>query len=92
MANKKQKKLLWREMKAIEILLENPFWSYYKIGQEMVRRGYTKDPRYLYKRQWALKWGPRPPVSEPWKRYMIKKYGYVPGRREEIRKHVFIPE
>ena len=73
-------KPLWRERKALEILQENPFWSLYKVGQEMVRRGYTKDPRYLYKRLYYLQWGSKSPVSEAWKRDQIKqrKYAYIP--------------
>lgn len=72
------------EEKAIGIMLEHPFWSFYKIGKEMVRRGYSKDPRYLYKRNWYRKWGKRKfgsdTVSEHWKEYMIRKQKYVLNR------------
>jgi len=72
---KREKRRLWREEKALEILEENPFWSNNRIGVEMVRRGYTKDRGYLNKRIWKEKQEPKPPISEPWRRMMLKKYG-----------------
>lgn len=85
---------LWREIKAIEVLKELLYLtgdsdiSLFKVGKEMVRRGYTKDPRYVYKRLWYLKQEPKQPVSEPWKRSMINKYGYIPDKRTRQNKHI----
>jgi hypothetical protein len=53
-------RVLWRELKAIEVYKELLFktWprnlSLMAVGREMVRRKYTKDARYLSKRQWFL--------------------------------------
>ena len=75
--------MLWRELKALEILKElyettlDLDISLYKVGQEMVKRGYTKDPRYIYKRLWYLRQEPKPPISEGWKEYFRKRQKYV---------------
>lgn len=54
-------RVLWRELMAIEVYKELLYKTWPKnlslmaVGREMVRRGYTRDARYISKREWYLK-------------------------------------
>jgi hypothetical protein len=72
---KKRKRLLWREQKALEIIAQHPFWSNNRVGVEMVKLGYCKDSGYVNKLLWKEQYGNKRPISEPWRRMMLKEYG-----------------
>lgn len=75
----KKKRLSWRAQKALQIIAEHPDWSDNKVGVEMMRLGICKDRSYLSKLIWKEKYpAGKKPISEPWRRYMLRYHGTDP--------------